>query len=188
MSADVEGVLTTIAACTGAGPFIDFYIRKDGQKRVKDRLETWWYRLSDIPIRAAGREEALNALRVNDYLFGPKLFSWKRLKAAAIFKAVSLSIYPLPFAVIAMIGGHKINLGLLTVVLFLVIYDVLVILMSIFVTRLIVVLASKVLARAGGGNIIAAILLTIFQTVLLLYFSDYAAMTGLCQLSAQPFL
>lgn len=87
-----RGVLTTVAACTGAGAFIDFYIGKDGQKRVKDWLETWWIRLSYIPVRAVGREEALNALRVIDYLFGPKLFSWKRLRSASIFKLISLCI------------------------------------------------------------------------------------------------
>lgn len=173
----VENVLTTIAACTGAGAFVDFYIGKDGQKHVKDRLETWWYRLSDIPIRAVGREEALNALRVIDYLFGPKLFSWKRLRSAAIFKAVSLSIYPLPFAAIAMIGGHRIIPGLLTVVL--VIYDVLVIGVSISLTRSIISLASKVFSRSSGGNIIVVVFLMIFQTIVLLYFSDFAAMTGL---------
>ena len=90
----VGNVLTTIAACTGAGAFVDFYIGKSGQKRVRDWLETWRYRLSDIPVRAVGREEARNALRAIDYLFGPKLFSLKRLISAITCTLMLFVIYP----------------------------------------------------------------------------------------------
>jgi hypothetical protein len=101
----VGNVFATIATCTGAGAFIDFYLGKSGQQWVKDWLETWWIRLSYIPVRAVGREEALNALRVIDYLFGPELLSFKRLGSAVIFKIVSMIIYPGLFLIRAIRSG-----------------------------------------------------------------------------------
>jgi hypothetical protein len=57
--------LATIAACGGVGAFIDFYIGKRGQQRVRDWLETWWIRLSYVRWGNFGRQEALFAMQVD---------------------------------------------------------------------------------------------------------------------------
>src|SRR5215813_11011214 len=71
--------LTTVAACGGVGVFLDFWIGKVGQQRVKGWLETWWLRLSYVRWTNFGREEALFAVQVMDRLFGRHLFSTQRM-------------------------------------------------------------------------------------------------------------
>ena len=70
-------VLTIVAAFGVVGAFIDFYIGKPGQQRVRSWLETWWLRLSYVRWGNLGREEALFAVQVMDRLFGRRLFSVK---------------------------------------------------------------------------------------------------------------
>lgn len=64
------------------GGAIDFVIGPTRQKRLKDRLETWWLRLSYVRWRNLGREEALFAVQVMDRLFGSRLFSPRRVLVA----------------------------------------------------------------------------------------------------------
>ena len=84
--------LTTVAACGGVGAFIDFYIGKRGQQRVKGWLETWWLRLSYVRWGNFGREEALFAVRAIDRLFGRRLFSFRRITAALVIAIGSFCI------------------------------------------------------------------------------------------------
>jgi hypothetical protein len=168
MSAGVGGIFTTIAAFTGAGAFIDFYVGKEGQKRVKDWLETWWYRLSDIPVRAVGREEALNALRVIDYLFGPKLFSWKRLKSATIFKSLSLCVFPVLYIVIARI--NKLNPEITGVDNLQIVIDVFIICLSFSISRGLIAATIFVLRKDYFPNLAIALTLLVAQLLLFVYF------------------
>jgi hypothetical protein len=72
--------LETVAAFGGLGVFLDFYIGKEGQKRLKGRLEHWWLAVSEIRWSNFGREEGLYALTLIDNIFGPRFFSLKRLR------------------------------------------------------------------------------------------------------------
>jgi hypothetical protein len=83
-------VLTTAAACGGVGAFIDFYIGKRGQQRVRSWMETSWLRLSYVRWGNLGAEEALFAVQVIDRLFGRRLFSIRRITAVAIVISASL--------------------------------------------------------------------------------------------------
>jgi hypothetical protein len=171
MSAVVGEVLTTIAACTGAGAFIDFYIGKNGQKRVKDWLETWWYRLSDIPVKAVGREEALNALRVVDYLFGPMLFSWKRLRSAVKFKIISLCVYPGIFLIDSLYHGTPIQ-QYKSVVAYFVFLDIFLIYISISFSRLTITLTIHFMRANQLENVFLIIYSIFMQVLVLMYLSS----------------
>jgi hypothetical protein len=70
-----DRTLATIAVCGAVGAFIDFYIGKPGQRRVGDRLEMWWLRLSDVCWGNFGRGEALFAVQVMDRIFGRRIFA-----------------------------------------------------------------------------------------------------------------
>jgi hypothetical protein len=54
-----ENFMLIVGACAGVGKFLDFWIGKAGQQRLKDRLETWWLRVSYVRWDNLGREEAL---------------------------------------------------------------------------------------------------------------------------------
>jgi hypothetical protein len=75
----------TVVACAGIGAFIDFYIGKSGQRRVKDCLETWWLKFSDVRWGALGREEALFAVQILNLLFGDRLFSARRMIVVSVW-------------------------------------------------------------------------------------------------------
>jgi hypothetical protein len=160
-------VLTTLAACTGVGAFVDFYIGKDGQKRVKDWLETWWYRLSDIPVRAVGREEALNALRVIDYLFGPKLFSWKRLRSACGFKLISLCVFPWLYFVIGLVRG--LNIELIDLDMSQLVWEVIVICISFSICKGLIAITISILRENYFLNFVIAFILLMTQLLFFLY-------------------
>src|SRR6202007_1357508 len=69
----------TVVGWGALGAFIDFYIGKAGQRRVRDWLEKCCLRLSDVRWGNLGREEALFAVKVMDRLFGSRLFSAQRM-------------------------------------------------------------------------------------------------------------
>jgi len=83
--------LAVVAAC-GVGAFIDFYIGESGQQRVRDWLQAWWVRFSDVRWGNLGREEAVFAVKAMDRLFGRRLFSVKRVILAALLTTFILSI------------------------------------------------------------------------------------------------
>jgi hypothetical protein len=82
--------LAIVAAFGVVGAFIDFYIGKPGQRRVRDWLETWWLRLSYVHWGNFGREEALFAVQVIDRVFGRRLFSVRRVIAVGVVVSWSL--------------------------------------------------------------------------------------------------
>jgi|HubBroStandDraft_4_1064222.scaffolds.fasta_scaffold177132_2 hypothetical protein len=77
-------ILGTIGTCSAVGVFIDFYIGKSGQRRVKDRLETWWIKFSDIRWDTIGRAESEFAIHFMDRFFGKRLISIKRWLVVSI--------------------------------------------------------------------------------------------------------
>ncbi len=76
--------LTVIAGSAGVGGFIDFWLGKKGQAKVKDWLETMWIRLDDVHMSNFGRKEAKLALAILDGCFGPSIWSLRRWVMAVI--------------------------------------------------------------------------------------------------------
>jgi hypothetical protein len=87
-----EGALTTVAACGGAGAFFDFWLGRAGDRRLRSWMETWWLRMSYVRIGNFGREEALFAVAVMDRIFGPSLWSRRRLISTAYVGAIAIFI------------------------------------------------------------------------------------------------
>jgi hypothetical protein len=104
----VESALATIAACGGAGAFIDFWIGKGGEKRVRDWLETWWLRFSYVNVRNFGREEALFAVTVLNRLFGG-LGSRRRL--IATFVTLTVATAPPVIATTVLAFRHHVEIN-----------------------------------------------------------------------------
>ncbi|HJQ56808.1 MAG TPA: hypothetical protein VJ890_07870 [Vineibacter sp.] len=67
----------------GLGGAIDFLLGKQGQKRWRDRLESWWYRFDDVKWRNFGAREAQLVVDLLDRKCGQLLFSLRRTKFVA---------------------------------------------------------------------------------------------------------
>jgi hypothetical protein len=76
--------LASVVAFGVVGAFIDFYVGKPGQRRVRDWLETWWLKFSEFRWGTLGRDEAVFALAIIDRQFGNRLFSARRMTATSI--------------------------------------------------------------------------------------------------------
>ena len=74
----LPSALSIVVACAGVGAFVDFWIGKSGQKAIRDKLETWWLRLSYVNIHSFGRDEAIYSAHVIKYVFG-SFFSIRRI-------------------------------------------------------------------------------------------------------------
>jgi hypothetical protein len=105
----VESTLTTIAACGGVGAFVDFWIGKGGEKRVRDWLETWWLRFSYVNVRNFGREEANFAVTVLNRLFGREPFSQRHLIATVVTLTVASAPPVIATTVLAFRHNVRIN-------------------------------------------------------------------------------
>jgi hypothetical protein len=121
-----ESALTTVVACGGAGAFIDFYIGRAGQRRIRDWLETWWLRLSYVKWSNFGREEALFAVQVMDRLFGRRFLSVRRLIAVVAstfvvsgFMIVSMMLIVMPHPILYYLSWAATVLGSFVIVVFL---------------------------------------------------------------------
>lgn len=88
----LTAALGTVAASAFVGAFLDFWMGRQGQDRVKKWLEDWWLRLSYVRWGNFGREEALYAIRAMDALIGPQFFSTKRVGASIAAGIISLFI------------------------------------------------------------------------------------------------
>lgn len=82
----VSNVISSIAWVVGlmvglgtVGKFIDFYIGKPGQEKVKDWLLRGWTKFDDMKLGNFSEKEALYFIGLQDRLFGAKLFSWRRM-------------------------------------------------------------------------------------------------------------
>jgi hypothetical protein len=88
----MKDFLAVIIYLAGAGAAIDFYIGKAGQKAVRDWMEDWWLRMSDVKWGNFGTKEAQLALEILNRLFGRSLFSIRRLCAVAVLALAALSV------------------------------------------------------------------------------------------------
>ena len=90
MDSSFEKSLAVVAVFGGLGAFIDFYIGPNNQKRVRDWLETWLEKFSDVRLGNFGRREALFAVGVMDRLLGRRLVSLQRMYAS--LSAVGIAV------------------------------------------------------------------------------------------------
>jgi hypothetical protein len=176
--ASLQAVLTTIAACGGAGAAIDFWIKKTGQQRVRSWLETWWLRLSYVRWGNFGREEALFAVEAIDRLFGSRLFSIRRMivVVAAILVVACLLlllidvngyIASFPWSDTFLIGSHltwfiSIFLSLAA---------------SLSLTRFAAQTVASIITKISFLNVIGSVSLLIFQYMLVCYWSSIISFT-----------
>jgi hypothetical protein len=97
--------LSVLVAFAGCGAFIDFWMGKNGQRNVRDRLETWWLILSDVSIHTFGRDEAIYSDQAIKAVFG-SFCSVKRLLASIIIGLIALVLWAsVPF--LTHTGGWK---------------------------------------------------------------------------------
>jgi predicted outer membrane lipoprotein len=163
--------LTIVAAFGIVGAFIDFYIGKRGQQRVREWLETWWLRLSYVRWGNIGREEALFAVQVMDRLFGERFFSWKRIGlvilvtlacaalilTAILFEHIRLHPWPAYFTVDNMAGVIVILFSLNA---------------SFSITRFAAKIVASLLERTNYLGLLGLIFLFLFQCTLFIYWSS----------------
>jgi hypothetical protein len=171
------------------GIVIDFLLGKSGQQSVKDWLETWWFRLSDVKWGNFGRKEALFALQKMDRWFGRRFFSVRRLLVVVIstFSAVCFMIFSLVFTytphpiwnyldwsvdVLWPLGNRFQRSDFLFFILTLISLA-----FSFSVTRIASATVARLLRSDSHFNFIGLILLLFFQYVLLCYWSP--AMTSI---------
>ena len=115
--------LSFIAACGGAGAFVDFFIGKHGQKKVRGWLEACWILMSDVRIRTFARDEAEFAYRVLRRFFGTS-FSASRLKAWALLILIATMIWAVVRAFAMFNGDQESNTPFASPILFTVLYSI----------------------------------------------------------------
>ena len=95
----IEQIIFEIAKVGGfaaIGGVIDFLMSKSAKKRLREFLETWWYRFNEVRWRNFGHAEARLAISYFDMFAGRRFFSLKRLKA---------KVYILLFGLCAILPG-----------------------------------------------------------------------------------
>lgn len=87
---DLIGV---IIICTGLGAFVDFWIGKKGQQRLRKWSEDWWLRFAEVKLDNFGRREAEFCHQVLVRLFG-KFWSRQRFDICySIFMVGLLAVF-----------------------------------------------------------------------------------------------
>jgi len=138
---NLSGVFALLVGSAAFGGFIDFIIGAKGQKRIYDRLETWWIRFDDVRWTNFGREEAEYAVRLMDLWFGRRLLSYRRVIFVVLFIATAM-IAGHALAILYFASGWFFLSANLTLATYLLIAAV-GLATSLSVTRLIAVLAAR---------------------------------------------
>jgi hypothetical protein len=177
--------LAIVAAFGVVGAFIDFYIGKSGQRRVRDWLETWWLRLSYVRWGNIGREEALFAVQVMDRLFGRQLFSVKRIIVVIlliisvfvtlimpmiIFGDNPVKTYVRDFGAFKVCGSSSFAFHISEIL----IRSMVSLALSFSFTRIASVIVAKILTRVPLFNLVGILLLFIFQYLVFCYWGSFA--------------
>jgi hypothetical protein len=165
--------LAIVAAFGVVGAFIDFYIGKPGERRVRDWLETWWLRLSYVHWGNIGREEALLAVQVIDRLFGERFFSWKRI-GVVIFVTLACAALILTAILVKHTGlagyqymwAHLLVDSMVWVIVILFTLNA-----SLSIMRLAAKIVAVLLARTDYFGLLGLIFLFLFQCTLFIYWN-----------------
>jgi hypothetical protein len=87
---NLHEIATIIAFFALLGAFVDFYIGKAGQAKIRSTLETVWLQLSDVTIHNLVRREASFATLWMTRIFGSRVFSLKKFHIIFLFFAIIL--------------------------------------------------------------------------------------------------
>ena len=87
--ADWEAALKAIGGATAIGGLIDLGMYKADKEKLKDWLETWWLRFTDVKWSNFGRKEAELAIQILDRWAGARLWSWKRWRFSIVVTLLS---------------------------------------------------------------------------------------------------
>jgi hypothetical protein len=91
--------MTTIAWLLGPlglgaiGYFIDFYLGKRGQEKVKDWLLKGWSAFDDMKWYNFSEKEAQYFVSLQDRVFGARLISWQRIRVVFAIECIFLSAF-----------------------------------------------------------------------------------------------
>jgi hypothetical protein len=162
----IDSALSTIAACSGVGAFIDFWIKKRGQERVRDWLETWWLRFSYVRWGNLGREEAIFAVQVIDYAFGRKFFSARRMIVAGVITLTFTSL------LLALGGSSSLNWSSFRPFEFVVSVAMqwLSVSASLSCTRFAAMVVVRIVTRIPLLNLVGLILIIISQLIIIFFY------------------
>jgi hypothetical protein len=168
---ELQSWLTVAAWGVGLGAFIDFYIGKAGQRRVRGWLETWWLKFSDVRWGNLRREEALFAVQVMDRLFGSRLFSARRM---VVVVAATFVFGGLLIALITIDHGASFEWHAFfdTATLIWLIFILVSFAVSFSLTRFAAISVARILTTKPSINFLGLLVLIIFQYYLLLYWID----------------
>jgi len=164
-------ILTTVAACGGVGAFIDFWIGKQGQQRLRSWLETWWLKFSYVRFQTLGHDEALFAVRVIDRLVGRRLLSVRRLTAALIITVTSLVTSHIYYFLLTHIFVHGVSASPYSIVMYvaLILMPLASVAISFSLTRLTAVLVARAISHYPMLNLIGLLFMLFFQYLLFCY-------------------
>ena len=87
MCISVADDLIFFLTSAGIGAFIDFYIGKSGQRRIKNWIESLWIKLDDVKISTFSKNEAKMANIILKRIFG-SFFSGRRLFSLLIVSII----------------------------------------------------------------------------------------------------
>jgi hypothetical protein len=96
---NIAWVLGLIAGMGTIGKFIDWYIGKPGQAKVKDRLLQGWDKFTDMHWFNFSEVEARYVVAFMDRFVGEKFFSWKRLLIAAAVPVLAATIVVVAYTI-----------------------------------------------------------------------------------------
>lgn len=90
--ANLDGWVSTMAVALACGLFVDFYIGKAGQKKVREYLEGLWIQFSYASAADIVRTESRIAGKLLAIIFGQKLFSLRKLAILSLVMLVITSV------------------------------------------------------------------------------------------------
>jgi hypothetical protein len=164
-------IATSCAIGAFVGGCLDFWLGKRGQLGIKDRLETWWLKLSYVNWENLGKEEALFAVQVIDQVFGQKLLSKKRIITTISLTIVSLML----IATIFLIDGLFLKINWLDDIDELFFYPFLIAICSVplsfALTRFIATCVVRMIVRWPRSNIVGLFVIFATQYLMLIYWS-----------------
>lgn len=132
---------------------VDFLLGKQGRRSLQLALETLWLRLSYIRWPTLGTAEAEAFIRWFDRAFGPRLFSIRRLVVTTLCVAALVTLAYVVYEGVRLVAGKEVRWPFVAphwATGFPV--QVLPAMVSISITRLLVVSSLYVVKQVGGGT------------------------------------
>jgi len=168
---DWSKILSSIALCGGVGAIIDFVIGKKGQKKVRDSLETFWVRLSDVNVKTFARAEAQFAAQLMENILG-RFFSLRRIFVLLIIGTIGCILWILIW--LSRYDSHTnpaLSINSLTDILQLTLLSGIVVMTSISlsITTILTKLSVRIITSHPGLNIGTYLLFVLIQIAFLLY-------------------